>query len=266
MRFIRSSGHILLVVAIAASLLWGCQSDNEPPPKTIAISVPYSMEGVLTEIVDNYAALYPGAEINLSSGQDPEAFDLLLDGQVDMAITSSRLDEDIPLKSEWTSRLISYSAPVFYSVDSAAVLPEALSPADCTMVSTSDMRLSFCHRAPYSNLVWVFDEMPSALTICAEDFSRMRSDDVVGNLRIEIPVVDSLGNPQFASQSSISDGTYPMRHGFYAVLGTPGNNAPSHFLSYLLSEDGQRILLKAGLAPATLPTREVRVTTGFPEQ
>jgi hypothetical protein len=220
------------------------------------------MEPILTEMVNNYTALYPGTEISVISGQNPEAYGLLVDGEVDITMTSSRLDEDIPLKPEWTSRLISLSAPVFYTLDSLAALPAFISSEDSMLVSTSDIGLSFCYRKPYSQLTWLFDEDPSALIICAEDFSRIRSSDFVSSRRIEIPGVDSLGNPHFASQSSISDGSYPMRHGFYAVLAAPGNNVPSHFLSYLLSEDGQRILLKAGLVPATLPTREVHVTQG----
>lgn len=60
-------------------------------------------------------------------------------------------------------------------------------------------------------------------------------------------------------QAYLATGDYPLTRNVYAVLTDPRNGLASGFVSFLASDRGQRIILKAGLVPATQPVRIVNV-------
>ena len=60
-------------------------------------------------------------------------------------------------------------------------------------------------------------------------------------------------------QAYIALGEYPLRRDVYALLTDPRSGLASGFTSFLTSDRGQRIILRAGLVPATQPLRIVNV-------
>lgn len=60
-------------------------------------------------------------------------------------------------------------------------------------------------------------------------------------------------------QAYLAMGQYPLTRGVYAILTDPRSGLASGFTSFLASDRGQRIILKAGLIPATQPVRVVNV-------
>ena len=60
---------------------------------------------------------------------------------------------------------------------------------------------------------------------------------------------------------------YPLARMLYIVSGEARSGLGTGFASWALSEKGQRIVLKAGLLPATMPVRVVQINTrsSFPE-
>lgn len=63
------------------------------------------------------------------------------------------------------------------------------------------------------------------------------------------------------SQSNIAEGLYPFTRKLY-VLNYQGKRAlGTGFANYISNPDGQRIVLKSGLVPETMPTREIQITT-----
>ena len=59
--------------------------------------------------------------------------------------------------------------------------------------------------------------------------------------------------------ASIALNEYPLIRDVYAVLTDPRMGLASGFTSFLTSDRGQRIILKAGILPATQPVRIVDV-------
>lgn len=57
----------------------------------------------------------------------------------------------------------------------------------------------------------------------------------------------------------LATGEYPLTRSVYAILTDPRNGLASGFTSFLASDRGQRIILKAGLVPVTQPIRIVNV-------
>lgn len=73
-------------------------------------------------------------------------------------------------------------------------------------------------------------------------------------------VVGSDG-PIMPNQSTLADGQYPLRRKLYAVLKEGKTGLGTGFVSFVAGHKGQRIILKSGLAPQTVPGREVELVT-----
>jgi phosphate transport system substrate-binding protein len=58
-------------------------------------------------------------------------------------------------------------------------------------------------------------------------------------------------------QSEIADSLYPLARQIYLISRESQMSLPNGYASFLLGEKGQRIVLKSGLLPARIPSREV---------
>lgn len=61
----------------------------------------------------------------------------------------------------------------------------------------------------------------------------------------------------FPEQTFIADSTYPLIRSIYGISAESRVGLGTGFLSFLASERGQRIILKAGLLPNDMPSREL---------
>ena len=52
---------------------------------------------------------------------------------------------------------------------------------------------------------------------------------------------------------------YPLSRTIYVILNDPRGSLPSGITNFMTSDRGQRIILKAGLVPATQPIRVVNI-------
>jgi phosphate transport system substrate-binding protein len=62
------------------------------------------------------------------------------------------------------------------------------------------------------------------------------------------------------SQTTLVQHTYPLSRSLYIVDCTGRKGLGAGFASFLASERGQRIILKSGLLPDSIPTREINIT------
>jgi phosphate transport system substrate-binding protein len=58
-------------------------------------------------------------------------------------------------------------------------------------------------------------------------------------------------------QGNLADGTYPLTRNILAISREPRVGLGTGFISFMASPRGQRIILKAGLLPYTMPSREL---------
>jgi phosphate transport system substrate-binding protein len=61
------------------------------------------------------------------------------------------------------------------------------------------------------------------------------------------------------SQSTLADGSYPLRRPVYLVLAEGKSGLGTGFVSFVANHKGQRILLKQGIAPNKVPPRDVEI-------
>lgn len=76
---------------------------------------------------------------------------------------------------------------------------------------------------------------------------------------------DTEGNGMFRKpfQGYIADGSYPLIRDVYVICRESFAGLGSGFASFVAGDVGQRIILKSGLVPATMPIRLVRVKKDF---
>jgi phosphate transport system substrate-binding protein len=61
----------------------------------------------------------------------------------------------------------------------------------------------------------------------------------------------------------LATGDYPLQRDIYVIISDVMGGLPSGFVSFMAGDSGQRIILKAGLVPATRPTRLVNLKNDF---
>jgi phosphate transport system substrate-binding protein len=107
---------------------------------------------------------------------------------------------------------------------------------------------------------------PGALGIIGVSWIGERSDSTLISFIDRVRVVSVSAEPVATASNSckpyqayIALGQYPLRRDIFALLNDPRGALPSSFYTFLSSDRGQRILLKAGIVPATQPLRIVNV-------
>ena len=64
-------------------------------------------------------------------------------------------------------------------------------------------------------------------------------------------------------QAYMVDKIYPLTRDIYIINAEPRNGLVTGFSSFVASDKGQRIILKAGIIPAVAPTRVVNMRKDF---
>lgn len=84
-------------------------------------------------------------------------------------------------------------------------------------------------------------------------------------IRILSVLNDSLATPKYVkpSQATLSTEEYPFRRTIYVLNYQPNLGLGIGFSSFMTGDRGQRIVLKSGLLPATMPGREIIIRDGF---
>ena len=77
--------------------------------------------------------------------------------------------------------------------------------------------------------------------------------------RITLCRVSASGAAVLPNQTNLADGQYPLRRKLYAVLKEGKTGLGTGFVSFVAGHKGQRIILKTGLVPQTIPGRDVEL-------
>ena len=93
------------------------------------------------------------------------------------------------------------------------------------------------------------------------------SDSTTNNFLKEVNVVSisppdsSKGAGEFYQpyQAYIAEKYYPLWRNVYMINGEPRNGLGAGFIAFVAGEKGQRVILKSGLVPATMPVRLVEI-------
>lgn len=105
----------------------------------------------------------------------------------------------------------------------------------------------------------------SALGIISVNWISDKSDSVSNRFLKDIRVVEVGTSGETKSsfskpfQGYIAEGSYPLCRDVYMICREPFAGLGTGFVSFVAGDQGQRIILKSGLVPATMPVRLIQV-------
>jgi phosphate transport system substrate-binding protein len=91
------------------------------------------------------------------------------------------------------------------------------------------------------------------------DTTNLSFNDIVKVMSVSNETIATIEGSYKPFQAYMFYGYYPLTRNIFIVLNDPRSSLPTGFTSFLTSQRGQRIILKAGLLPATQPLRIVHV-------
>jgi phosphate transport system substrate-binding protein len=104
---------------------------------------------------------------------------------------------------------------------------------------------------------------PEAIGLVGVEWIKNPDDSIANRFikQVKVAYLKKSGEEEFVQpyQAYIATGKYPLRRKVYIISREARTGLGSGFLSFVASDRGQRIVLKAGLVPATMPVRLVEV-------
>lgn len=109
-------------------------------------------------------------------------------------------------------------------------------------------------------------KMPNAIGVIgvnwlnnASDSTNLSFDNSIRVMSVSRQDVASPSDSYKPYQAYLYYGNYPLTRSIYVILNDPRGSMPSTITNFLTSDRGQRIILKAGLVPATQPINVVSI-------
>ena len=91
------------------------------------------------------------------------------------------------------------------------------------------------------------------------DTTNLSFSDKITVMNVTADDVATLANSYKPYQAYLAMGTYPLTRDVYIIITDPRSGLPTGFTTFVSSDKGQRIILKAGMVPATQAIRIVNV-------
>ena len=91
------------------------------------------------------------------------------------------------------------------------------------------------------------------------DTTNLSFSDKITVMNVTADDVATLANSYKPYQAYLAMGTYPLTRNVYIIVTDPRSGLPTGFTTFVSSDKGQRIILKAGMVPATQAIRIVNV-------
>ena len=116
-----------------------------------------------------------------------------------------------------------------------------------------------------SEVIKYVENNRSALGIISVNWVSDKSDSVSNRFLKDIRIVEvgtsneTKSNFSKPYQGYIAEGSYPLCRDVYMICREPISGLGTGFVSFVAGDQGQRIILKSGLVPATMPIRLIQV-------
>ena len=95
------------------------------------------------------------------------------------------------------------------------------------------------------------------------DSTKLSFDNTIRVVSLSRETLPTEENSYKPFPAYLATGDYPLRRDIFAIISDVRGGLPAGFVSFLAGDSGQRIILKAGLVPATRPTRLINLKEDF---
>lgn len=136
--------------------------------------------------------------------------------------------------------------------------------SDSLMNGKTELPATFSALQSCSEVIDYVEQHKNAIGFIGVGWISEHDDSTVGSFlnRIKVLAIENPKNQQFFKplQAYIATRDYPLTRDIFAI--SRGSLPLFPFSSFLTNEKGQRVVLKMGLVPATMPVRLIKVKTG----
>ena len=266
------------------------EKQDTPTSGVIRISADETFAPIIQQEIDVFESTYPDAGIVPEYVSEVEAITMLIRDSVRLAVTTRSLtkEEEAALNSKKL-----FPKTVKIATDGIALIINKQNPD--SLIRVSDIRKILTGEItdwnqiyPKSNLgkiQLVFDNANSSTvrfaidSICQGkplspdlraqksnsgvidyvDTTNLSFSDKITVMNVTADDVATLANSYKPYQAYLAMGTYPLTRDVYIIVTDPRSGLPTGFTTFVSSDKGQRIILKAGMVPATQAIRIVNV-------
>jgi phosphate transport system substrate-binding protein len=95
------------------------------------------------------------------------------------------------------------------------------------------------------------------------DSTKLSFDNIIRVVSLSREIYPTEDNSYKPFPAYLATGDYPLRRDIYVIISDVRGGLPAGFVSFIAGDSGQRIILKAGLVPATRPTRLINLKNEF---
>lgn len=288
----------ILTFVFFISLIISCsedQSENEkaetPVSGKLTVYIDPSFAGVIRNEVAVFLSQFPKATITLKILPEERAIGEFLKDSVEMLVTSRSFSEDelkVLKKEEITfyQNLFAREALVIIAHPAYPDTSVSFDQLKKLISHSSDEKLSvITDQSNSSNVRFIreiFETENISVTAAGSDsavinyisehqnvlgfisfsyFSDQDSRKVIETLkRVKILYVNrNAEKPVYPSQSSIFTGEYPLIRNLNLVNRAYRTGLGTGFANFIMSQKGQKIILKEGLVPGKMPERKIEI-------
>jgi phosphate transport system substrate-binding protein len=245
-----------------------------------------------------FESTYPNAKLELVLKSEVELLNLFLSDSIQVAVISRVLDEDERKYFESKNikirvnrfaidgiALISHNSSKYVNVDVLDIIkilkgePSALQSLVFDNANSSTVRyfkeLAVIDQLPSTGIyalksnadvIKYVNDNPGSIGVVGVNWMvqpPMELESIVADLKIlgVKNVAGQAGSDAYykPNQNDIALGMYPLTRSLYVVNCEGGAGLGTGFASFIAGERGQRIVLKSGLLPDSIPSREINV-------
>jgi phosphate transport system substrate-binding protein len=271
-------------------------TDNDATSGSATFVADDSFSPILEQEMYIYANQTPNAKINVLYKTENEAVNMLLNDSVRVAILSRELtaaERAVIIKRQLAIESVRFAIDAIALIENTASKDTSITVAQLKKMLTGqgDLNKTIVFDNPNSSLVRYLKDLsgskgftqkniyalksnkevlkyvsehPDALGITGFSWLNDPDKDYAGYVdKVKILSVRDESNKQYPdayfkpSQESLVLKQYPLSRGLYIINCTSKVGLAMGFAKFLGSQVGQRIILKSGLLPDSIPTREI---------
>jgi len=277
-------------------------TDNDAKSGTATFVADASFSPILDQELYIYSSQTPNAKVNILYKTENEAVNALLNDSVRVAILSRELTADeraVITKRSLSIESVRFAIDAIALIVNTASNDTSITVGQLKKLLTGqgDLNRTIVFDNPNSSLVRYLkdftgskgftqkniyalksnkevlkyvSEHPDALGITGFSWLNDPDKDYAGYVeKVKVVSVRDESNKQYPdtyfkpSQESLVLKQYPLSRGLYIINCTSKVGLGMGFAKFLGSQPGQRIILKSGLLPDSIPTREISLKNKF---
>lgn len=268
------------------------EEENSHTRGDLKISADDTFKPLLGTTIETFEAIYPEAHIELGYQSQEEGIADLIAGKADFVVAGrglTKAEEEKAVQRNRTPKVSKIASDALVFIVAKNSKENSISPEKLTSILNGSQKLQLvCDKSNSGNLLYLKEKLNQAelhnIAAAGSDSSVIEYitnhpdaigiismalvsdyDDPKVKARLEkvkiltVKYSDSSGNTQegYPVQEELITGKYPFIRDIFVLNLDGQKNLGTGFANFMASERGQRIVLKSGLMPFRMPTRDI---------